>query len=348
MTCPFPRRSIAGFVTLMFALLAVGAAHAAPAPSLATPCDRACLTHVMDDYLSALVTHDRSKLPLAANVRATENGQVVKIGDGVWETATAKGKYRHDFVDPDRSEIATIATIFEGKVHSILAARLQVSNGRIDQIEAVVSRPSIMAPGDPMGQGADRLDALAKPSAVWFQQVPPAQRMSRDDLIRTANMYFSGLQGNDGHGVYPFSDDCQRIENGFRTTNQEQHIQLPGNKDGKQPYAYEFMKLGCKAQFEQGYYRFVTRIRDRRFVVVDPEYGTVFSFVFFDHNGTIPQVTLTNGRVVPTGLSVPFTWELAEAFKVEGGLIHRVEAIMTQAPYAMPPNWPTTSAEMPR
>ena len=43
--------------------------------------------------------------------------------------------------------------------------------------------------------------------------------MSRAALIRTANMYFSGMQKNDGKGVYPFADDCDRIENGTQTTN---------------------------------------------------------------------------------------------------------------------------------
>ena len=27
-------------------------------------------------------------------------------------------------------------------------------------------------------------------------------------------MYFSGMQLNDGKGVYPFTDDCERFENG--------------------------------------------------------------------------------------------------------------------------------------
>ena len=32
-------------------------------------------------------------------------------------------------------------------------------------------------------------------------------------------MYFSGMQENDGKGVYPFADDCNRIENGSFSTN---------------------------------------------------------------------------------------------------------------------------------
>jgi hypothetical protein len=35
--------------------------------------------------------------------------------------------------------------------------------------------------------------------------------------------------------------------------------------------------LGCKAQFETGFFHFVTRIRDRRFAVVDEERGLVLA-----------------------------------------------------------------------
>jgi hypothetical protein len=49
--------------------------------------------------------------------------------------------------------------------------------------------------------------------------VPAADRMSREDLIKTANVYFSGMEKNDGKGVYHFTDDCNRIENGSRSTN---------------------------------------------------------------------------------------------------------------------------------
>lgn len=35
-----------------------------------------------------------------------------------------------------------------------------------------------------------------------------------------------------------------------------------------------------------------------------------------------------------------FTWEVCEAFKIEHGLIRWIEAVFTQAPYGMRPNWP--------
>jgi hypothetical protein len=45
--------------------------------------------------------------------------------------------------------------------------------------------------------------------------------MSRADLIRVANMYFTGMQKNDGLGEYPFASDCDRFENASQSTNAE-------------------------------------------------------------------------------------------------------------------------------
>jgi len=78
----------------------------------------------------------------------------------------------------------------------------------------------------------------------------------------------------------------------------------------------------------------VTRIRDRRFVVIDPERGRVLAFVFFDHAGNVPSVTLTDGRVVPIDVSQPRTWEIAGLFKIE-------ETVIERAPCGMAPGWST-------
>ena len=80
---------------------------------------------------------------------------------------------------------------------------------------------------------------------------------------------------------------------------------------------------GCKEQFESGLLNFVTRIRDRRFVAVDRERGIVFAFGFFDHH------------------NINFTWQLAELFKVENGLIHRIEAVFHRCPFGMNSGWST-------
>ena len=87
----------------------------------------------------------------------------------------------------------------------MIGLRLRIRNNQITEAEHFVQRsPSSAA-------GFERI------GYKWTDVVPPAERMPRDELVKTANMYFSGMQKNDGKGDYPFADDCNRIENGGLT-----------------------------------------------------------------------------------------------------------------------------------
>ena len=85
---------------------------------------------------------------------------------------------------------------------------------------------------------------------------------------------------------------------------------------------------------------FVTRIRDRRFVAVDRERGLVFAFVFFDHAaGETRTFTTPSGREVTAGPAQPWTWYIAELFRIEKGEIRRIEATLERVPYGMTSGW---------
>ena len=172
------------------------------------------------------------------------------------------------------------------------------------------------------------------------QEVPKGERMSRADMIATANKYFSGMQKNDGKGDYPFADDCNRIENGGQSTNAPTP---PGQTrpDPKTSLSYS-AQWSCMEQFKSGLLHFVTRIRDRRYVAVDEERGIVFAFGFFDHSGGATRTFQTpDGRTVTSGPVQPWTWEIAELFKVQGGKIHKIEALLQRSPYGMNSGWST-------
>jgi hypothetical protein len=292
--------------------------------------DRASLEAAAARFLEGLAAHDPGAAGLAPAVRYTENGQQLAVGDGLWGTISRLGVYRHFIADPESRQVGLFATVHEHATHSILTVRLKVEDGGVGEIEAIVARPTATGP---MARGAELLDNRRTPEPIWREAVPQAERMSRADLARVADMYFAGLEKNDGKGDYPFTDDCERIENGYQTTNQA----VPPDTG---IYMAHFMTMSCRAQFETGFFRFVDRIRDRRFPVIDVERGVVFALGFFDHSGTVPEVTLTSGEKVEVNLRTPFTWEIGEAFKIEKGLIRRIEAAMTQAPYGMRPNWP--------
>jgi len=94
-------------------------------------------------------------------------------------------------------------------------------------------------------------------------------------------------------------------------------------------------------------FHYVTRIRDRRFVLVDPERGLTFAFAFFDNAaGDARFGTLADGRKVVSGPSVPWTWQIAEVFRIEKGLIGPVESVLHPVPYGMGSGWSTWQEAM--
>jgi hypothetical protein len=320
----------AGWATV-FAALALGMAAIAPqrakAASAAT-CDRACLEGFVDQYLDALVAHDPGRLPVTQDVRFTENGQQLELGDGLWRTITAKGTYRLVVADTAAGSVAFLGSIRETGTPAMLALRLTVRDRRIAQIETLVQR------SDKSALGFEKL------GYAWTSTIAPRERMPSTDLVRVANMYFSGMQQNDGKGVYPFANDCNRIENGAFTTN----VPTPPGQTRPDPRTANMYSAqwSCMEQFKSGLLHFVTRIRDRRYVAVDPERGLVFSFIFFDHSaGDTRTFQTPDGRTVTAGPRQPWTWELAEAFQIEHGKIHQIMAIMNHVEYGMNSGWST-------
>jgi hypothetical protein len=289
-------------------------------------CDRACLEGFVDRYLDAVIAHDPAKAPIVKNAKFTENGQKLSLGDGLWNTMSGKGTYRLFVTDPSAGEVAFLGSIREDNTPAMLALRLKVKNRQISEIETFIQRSDRSALG------------FEKIGYAWTDVIPAADRMTREELLKTANMYFSGMQKNDGKGDYPFADDCNRIENGNFSTNTPTP---PGQKrpDPKTASGYSG-QWSCMEQFKSGLLHFVTRIRDRRYVAVDPERGLVFSFIFFDHSGGDTRTFQTpDGRTITAGPAQLWTWQLAELFKVEKGQIHQIEAIMERAPYGMNSGW---------
>src|SRR5580658_4333048 len=311
----FLRFVIGSAVFAAAAFVCAPRAHAGPP---ASSCDRACLEGVVNDYLAALAARDPSKVAFAADVKFTENTAPLKIGEGFWQTANGVGTFKLYFAEPEAGEAGFIGTMREWDNPVIFCLRLKVHGGKIAEVEDFVVR-------DP---GAGKALETKTPNPVFSEAVPAAERGTREELVKTANMYFSGLQNNDGKGVYPFADDCNRIENGMQTTNNSEiyRTQPPGT-------GYPIMSLGCEAQFKTGFFKVVTRIRDRRFLIVDRERGLAFAFAFFDHAGTVKSVTLTDGTNFPSNLRHPLTFEIGELFKIENGKIHAIQAVLTQEPY---------------
>lgn len=315
----------AGTATVL--LLGALAAHAESAPG----CNRACLNDIAGQYLEAMPTHDPSRAPLAPEVRYTEDGVELTLPDGLWRTADAVGKYRLFVDDPEQGEVGFFAKMSENGAPVLLATRLRIVDRKITEIESVVARSGDLLGGGPAPRS--RPDVLGDaPRPQFLQVLPPANRRSRQQMIDIVNTYFTGIENNNGTRPPLFADDCNRIEDGAYTTNR------PLPPQGEPSSA----NYSCKRAFELGYYREDTRLRDRRFLVIDRERGLVYTSVEFDHDATVRSYRLNDGRTVTVKRTAPWTWMIHEIYEInKDGRISQVEAILLSVPYGTRPGWHT-------
>jgi hypothetical protein len=313
-------------VAFIIALLPAAYGQQAAKPA----CDRACLEKYVDRYMDAMLAHDPNPALFARECKFTENGVRLPLGnEGLWFSMSDKGTYKFYVPDIETQQVAFIGTARErssspgaksgeGTLVAV-AIRLKVLGGLITEAEQLVIRPETSLLG---GSGSSSsfpptgaaVEKMGIPHKIYAEVIPEAGRPSREELIKTANYYFTGLQRNDGKGYYPFTDDCDRMENGMQTTNMSRKDLNTGQVT---------KGMGCKEQFEKGLKNVVSRVRDRRFVAVDRERGIVFAFGFFDHE------------------QINWTWQLGELFKIEKGNIRRIEAVFHRCPYGLNSGWST-------
>lgn len=305
-------------LTATWSVLALGSAQAQSGQ-----CDRSCLEGMMSTYLTALAAHDPGRLPAAPGVKYSENDQPLPLGAGEWKIAGSPGKYRHVFADPQSGQVAAITTITEHGVGAIYVVRLKVEHGKIGEVETQISRDAV---------GAARYEKMGQPEHVWLEAVPPAQRVSRAVLIAQTDKYYSGMERNDPRGDYSFFDkDCNRLEDALQTTNVKTGDAYGHSNDTA------FASLGCEAQFQTGFLGFVTKIRERRYPVVDEERQEVLAITTFDHNGTVRTLPSVNGKSspIPAYFDVPRTLHASEAFRLRADKLFRIEMTLTEVPYGM-------------
>ncbi len=280
---------------------------------------RAELYAALDSYLAALKAHDPSRVAWGEQVRNTENNVALMVGDGLWQTLTQLGSYDLRFADPQLGEVGYFGTVTETDETAAFTLRLKVVNQKVTEVETLVVR---------------QLDSGIKFEGQKFENKPAmnemlggAERLPRARMISLADGYFDTLQLNDGTLFTKFHANCKRVENGVQTTNNASFAVVP------------VARLGCEQQFRMGNYRYDTRLRGRRYVLVDEERGLVMAAAFIDHGGFIHDYELTDGTKVRSPVHRPHSFYLVELFKLKEGSIEQIEANFITVPYAMPSPW---------
>ncbi len=290
--------------------------------------NRAYLEGMMDNYLEALVAHDPSRAPLAANVKFTENTILLKPGEALWQTASDLPTYKLFVCDPQAGQVGVFAFMKENGSPIILSARLKIENDKIAEIETIVVRDGIG--GQPVPD-----TNMKKVKQLYLDALKPEEKVSREELIRISDLYFDALEQDNGD-LAPFWDECNRVENGMQTTNNPNLFVASGDKPQGPA-----MPLDVRGQINAKAFAYITKISPRRWTVIDEERGITFGSFMFNHTGTIKSVTLPDGTVremVPVARR-PFSVIVSELFKVQSGKIREVEAVMTSLPYGAPDGW---------
>jgi hypothetical protein len=318
-------RLIAALAALYgFAHGASAQAPGEPSAVLASDCNRDCLIGFARQYMDALTHHDPRRLPLATDVRLTENDVEMPFGrEGLWRSISGAAASGLELADPLTGNAAWLGVVEEHGAPAYFALRIRVMHHRIAEVETIVVRKGTLptAFGDPTQLVHD--PAFAEP-------LSPAQQRARERLVAVANGYFSTVELNDGAVLTQFDPDCQRIENGISTT--------------RGTFGAADIAQGCEAQFKLGLYRINKRVRERRFPLVDTERGVVLATGFFDHANTFDTYTTTDGKSHRTALKWPNSISLMEAFKIRDGAIYRVEAVFAYVPYFMHSPWASIGA----
>jgi len=344
-----------------FFLLSMAAV--AQAPVKKPVCDRACLQGYMDRYLKAMLDRTVSDDLFARNVRFTENGIQLPLGnEGLWYGMSGLGTYRFYVPDIETQQVAMIGSVKENMGnHGVnddqgnnvaVAIRLKIVDAKITEVEQLAIRPAVQlgggggargggagargapaaAPAAPAGARGAAPAAAAVPAVPGARGAAPAAPAAAAPAPSTGDRVAAMKEPNPIFSqIIPENERASRedlvIQANYYFTALARH-----DSKGYYPFTEGCVRFengmtsttDCLAQFTgTSLNNIVDRIRDRRFVAVDRERGVVFAFGFFDH------------------YRINWTWQLAELFKIEKGKIRRIEAVFQQAPFGIPSGWST-------
>ena len=272
--------------------------------AMSADCDRACLKGFVDIYVSAMVERNPGPLPVAEDVRFTEDGVDMMLGEGIWENGVRLTGYRFDILDEREGEAASLIKLLESGSPVHFALRLKIEDRAITEIETMVVRSQ--------AEGMIfRPDAIVTLSDAMAYTPTPAERNTRQEMIDAAVRYPEGLRaGSFVTSDVPFAEDAYRFENG-------QLMAGPG---------CTFFE-GCTNIKTQS----IPTLAGLTYYVaaVDEEQGVVLIRMDFGPGSLFPSPDRPAGQ----------TLSVFEAFKVWGDEVHAVEAFMEAKPGDAPLGW---------
>jgi hypothetical protein len=324
------------FIALSISVLLFVFASLSPA-SAAPKCDRQCLVNLMQQYVAAMVKHDTKAVPMAANVKFMENAIVMPIGKGLWETASGgPTAFQIYAADPVIQSVACLLVMKEKEKDILFGAHLKIVDGKITEAEQLVARENV--------NGA--LPTLQKPRPGLVEDVAPAERMDRGELIKTGLSYYDALTGEDGTYA-PFAGDCERHENGAVSASSKPPEPNAPPAAKPDPELEKMMKAmaaiprTCEGQISAGVFAYITEINPRRLVVADVQKGIAVGISMFQHDGHLKTLPIKGvpGMDSMPGFALQFNFPSIHFYKIRNGKIYDIETIGVTAPFGAKFGW---------
>jgi hypothetical protein len=291
----------------------------APAQS----CDEACLIGLADNYMDALVTQRPDSLPWADEVRFTENGVGLRIGEGFWGSARSKAPGALRVADPQTGNVAWYGVVSDHDLPAYYGMRMKVKNRRIAEVESFVARARNPGPFSDA--------AKFKVDAGYERALASSERQSRKRMIAAVEAYARSVE-EEGKVSARFAPSCTRVENGVAVTD-GQGAPAVVSKDAASE------AKGCEAHLKLGLYKPLDDLRALRIAAVDEERGLVVATSFADFGLRELRYTTTDGKQRETQDKYPSTREMFEVYKIRNGAIERIDVVSVFQPYLMPLAW---------
>jgi hypothetical protein len=306
----------------------------------AQTCDRQCLVTLMQNYLAALVKHDPTAVPFDKEIKFTENTANIPVGDGFWVTAAGgPTDFQIYAADPVMQQVACLVLMKENNnVPVLFGARLALRRGKIAEAEHhVVRRDMGISPA-----------SFQKPRPGLVEDLAPADRTPRDQMLDIGLSYYDALTGEDGT-LAPFAEECERRENGSTSVGGKREPKPESAKPQPSPDT-EMAKLidalarvpnTCEGQISAGVFAYITEIKNRRLLVIDEQKGLAVGFSNLYHDSKLKTQKI---KGVPGLDSVPsfqgtFNMPAMHFFKIKKGKIYDIEATGLSLPYGTKTGW---------
>jgi hypothetical protein len=302
-------------------------------------CDRQCLEGFVDKYLAAMIAHDAAKAPFASNVKFTENAKNVspfKPMEGLWATVTGLENYKLYVADSKAGQVAFVGLVKENDKTALLSMRLRIQNMKISEVESVVVRD--------MNEG--NLWTLKTPPTEYSRPLAPAERVSREEMVRISSVYFDGIVRISSK-IVPWHDECYRLENGMWTAGPKLPPEIAANEPKTSaapklsgPGGGAFGRGRCAEAFDSGVFALIESIEPRRTPVVDEERGVTWGVYMFNHPG-VETVKMPDGSIQKAAYFAgqPNSMPMSELFKIKSGKIRDIMAIGVINAYKSGSGW---------